>query len=300
MLIGAHVSSSGGLERALDRGRELDADVIQIFTQSPRTWRSPSHTAAELDAFRAAQQAETQVQATFCHATYLINLASPDLGLAERSRVCLAENLVAASAIGAAGMIVHVGSHRGEGFEPVIAAVAARLSSALDEAGDALGAATCPLLIENAAGAGGTVGRTFDEIAAIIEATDRDRRLGACLDTQHLFASGVSYRDATEADHVVLELDRTIGLDRLACIHLNDSKVALGSNRDRHENLGEGEIGAEALGLLVSHPLLDRVPAILEVPGSGRGPRGEDVTKARSILAGGLDQRRRTKRSPSR
>ena len=294
MLIGAHVKSSGGLERALERGRELGADAIQIFTQSPRAWRGPSHSAAELAAYRAAQEAETQVRATFCHATYLINLASPDADLAERSRACLVENLVAASAIGASGVIVHVGSHRGGGFEQIVEEVAARLLSALDEADDKARSVVCPLLLENAAGAGGTVGRTFDELATLVEAAGGDRRLGICLDTQHLFASGVPYRDIAEADAVVATLDRTVGLQRLACIHLNDSKVALGTNRDRHENLGEGEIGAGALALLVSHPHLDRVPAILEVPGSGDGPRREDVDRARSILAAGRARRERS------
>jgi deoxyribonuclease-4 len=228
VLIGAHVSSSGGLAKALERGHELGADVIQIFTQSPRMWRSPSHTPSELEAYRVAQQSDQSVRATFCHATYLINLASPDDTLAERSRACLVENLVAASALGAAGVIVHVGSHLGGGFEQAADAVSARLTSALDEAAAALGASPCPLLLENAAGAGGTVGRTFDEIGALIAATGGDHKLGMCLDTQHLFASGVPYRDATEADAVVAALDRTIGLGRLACIHLNDSKVPLG------------------------------------------------------------------------
>lgn len=295
MIIGAHVKSSGGLASALRRGSELGADAIQIFTQSPRMWRSSSHSPDELAAYRTAQQAETHVRATFCHATYLINLASPDTDLAERSRNCLVENLVAASAIAASGVIVHVGSHRGEGFERVVGAVARRLLSALDEAGAVLGSATCPLLLENTAGAGGTVGRTFDELAALIAAAGGDARLGVCLDTQHLFASGVPYRDETEANAVVSSLERTIGPGRLACIHLNDSKVVLGSNRDRHENLGEGEIGAEALGHLISHPGLATVPSILEVPGSGDGPRTQDVIAARAILSAGLQWRNRRK-----
>jgi deoxyribonuclease-4 len=296
VLIGAHVKSSGGLDKALGRGRELGAEVIQIFTQSPRMWRAPTHSPDELAAYRAAQDAETLVRKTFCHATYLINLASPDADLAERSRDCLVENLVAASAIAASGVIVHVGSHRGEGFEHVIGPVAARLRSALDEAGDVLGSVTCPLLLENAAGAGGTVGRTFDELARLIAAAGDDHRLGVCLDTQHLFASGVPYRDLGEADAVVSSIRASVGLDRLGCIHLNDSKVTLGANRDRHENLGAGEIGMKALGLLISHPGLSRVPSILEVPGSGEGPRAQDVATARSILARGVARRKRPDR----
>ncbi|MGD0220199.1 MAG: deoxyribonuclease IV [Acidimicrobiales bacterium] len=293
MLIGAHVRSSGGLQTALRRGHDLGADVIQIFTQNPRRWHGPSHTPEELAAYRHAQQSGAQVLATYCHAPYLVNLASPAAELAERSRICLVENLVAASTLGASGVIVHVGSHRGAGFAAVADAVAARLTSALDGAEMIFGSATCPLLLENAAGAGGTVGRTFDELAALIAATGGDSRLRICLDTQHLFASGVPYRDLGEADAVVSALDRTVSVARLGCIHLNDSKVPLGSNRDRHENLDEGEIGAVALACLLSHPAFDRVPAIVEVPGSGSGPRSEDVTRARSILAEGLARRRR-------
>lgn len=296
MLIGAHVASSGGLQKALERGRERNADVIQIFTQSPRMWRGPSHSSAQLAAYKTAQAVDDKVRATFCHATYLINLASPDSILAERSSDALVENLVAASAIGASGVILHVGSHLGAGLADAIGPVVGRLLRSLDEAEHRGDAAICPLLIENAAGAGGTIGRTFDELAELLEAAANDARLGFCLDTQHLFASGVPYRDEAEADAVVSSFDELLGLDRLVAIHLNDSKVPLGANRDRHENLGEGMVGSAALGWLISHPRLDGVPAILEVPGSGDGPRAEDVANARSILAAGRKRRSANRR----
>jgi len=301
--IGAHVSSSGGLVKALARGEEIGADCVQIFTQSPRMWRSPSHTPETLSTYRDAQRIHQKVRATFCHATYLINLAAADKELFEKSRSCLVDNLVAASAMGASGVVLHVGSHRGAGFDSIIAQVSRALESALDEAAARLAdagplsstgsdaIALCPLLLENAAGAGGTVGRSFSELGAIIEGCGGDPRLGMCLDTQHLFASGVDYSSVTAADDCIDEIDATIGLDRLGCIHLNDSKVSFGANRDRHENLGEGEIGLEALAALLGHPRLQQVPALLEVPGDGDGPRASDVSTARSVLAAGLAAR---------
>ncbi len=291
MDIGAHVSSAGGLARALDRGVALGADAVQIFTQSPRTWRSSQHSTEELAAYASAQASHPSIHATFCHATYLVNLATADPDLLEKSRRCLVENLVAASAIGASGVVLHVGSHRGAGIEAVLAQVADAIVRALDEAAEELGRPSCTLLLENAAGAGGTVGRSFPELARILAATGDDARIGTCLDTQHLFASGTDYSSRERADAVVDEIDRAVGLDRLGCIHLNDSLVPLGANRDRHANLGEGEIGTQALGWLVSHPRLDGLAAILEVPGAGDGPRSVDVDSARSLLAEGRRRR---------
>ncbi len=291
MQIGAHVSSAGGLVKALDRGDAMGADVVQIFTQSPRTWRSSAHSHEELTSYAAAQAAHPRVRATFCHATYLVNLATADEALLAKSHRCLVENLVTASAIGASGVVLHVGSHRGAGIDAVLVQVAGGIVAALDGASDELGCTCCPLLLENAAGAGGTVGRSFAELARILDATGDDERIGTCLDTQHLFASGSDYSSTEAADSVVADLDRTTGLARLGCIHLNDSLVPLGANRDRHANLGEGEIGAAALGCLVSHPLLDGVPAILEVPGDGDGPRSVDVVAARALLADGIARR---------
>lgn len=286
--IGAHVSSSGGLLNALHRGESLGADAVQMFTQSPRMWRGPSHAPETLAAYRAAQAAHASVRSTFCHATYLINLAAADDELFAKSRRCLVENLVAGTAIGSSGVVLHVGSHRGAGLESVLARVAGAVVGALDEAGDQLGETSSPLLLENAAGAGGTVGRSFRELAAILEAASSDPRLGICLDTQHLFASGVDFSTIDAADAVVADLDSAVGLDRLRCIHANDSKVPFGANRDRHENLGEGEVGAGALACLLGHPGLQHAPALLEVPGGGDGPRAEDVATGRRILADGL------------
>ncbi len=146
----------------------------------------------------------------------------------------------------------------------------------------------CPILLENAAGAGDTVGRSFEELALVIDEAGGDERLGVCLDTQHLWASGIPFGTVEEADDLVALIEATVGMSRLRCMHLNDSKVDFGANKDRHENIGDGTIGAEGLAALLGHPDLQGVPAILEVPGEGDGPRTEDVVAARGVLEAGL------------
>jgi deoxyribonuclease-4 len=290
MRIGAHVSTAGGIATGIGRGEDIACDAIQIFTQSPRMWRPTNYSDEALDGYAAVEEA-SQIAATYCHATYLINLATDKEELAAKSFDCLVNNLLVGTRIGSKGVVLHVGSHLGAGFESVVTRIAQTFERALTEVEESLQRTSCPLLIENAAGTGGTVGRSFEEIAALIDASGGDRRLGVCIDTQHLFASGISYSNRAEADEVMSSFDSLIGLDRLACLHLNDSKVPLGSNRDRHENLGDGEVGSTALGWLLSHPALDGVPALLEVPGDGDGPRSSDVATARRILASGLKAR---------
>jgi deoxyribonuclease-4 len=286
MLIGAHVRAGKGLVPALQHGADIGADAVQIFTQSPRMWKPSQYGEEVLAAYRDAQADHPSVSSTFCHATYLINLASPDPELAAKSRSCLTANLATADGMGAEGLVLHIGSHRGSGFESALPNVAGALVDSLDEVDADVGG--CPVLLENAAGAGDTVGRSFEELAEVIDAAGGDERLGVCLDTQHLWASGIPFATVEEADALVARIDATVGLGRLRCLHLNDSKVAFGANRDRHENLGDGTIGADGLAALLGHPALQAVPAILEVPGEGDGPRAEDVTAARAVLEAGL------------
>lgn len=324
MPIGAHVRAGGDLLPALERGREIGADCVQVFTQSPRAWKPLQYGDEVLAAYRAAQAAQAAeaaqaeptsgVVATFCHATYLINLAAADPEVLRRSRQCLQANYAVATGMGAHGLVLHVGSHRGQGFDACLPQVVDALLETLASQPDG----ACPVVLENAAGTGDTVGRTFEELATIVEAVDTreagaartsktatkattkattagaQRRLQVCLDTQHLWASGVDYSSIDKADRVVAQFDDVVGLDRLCCLHLNDSKVELGANRDRHENIGAGTIGAAALGALVSHPALVGLPAILEVPGAGQGARREDVAAARAAVAGGIALRQGT------
>ena len=295
--IGAHVRAGGNLLPALQKGADIGADVVQVFTQSPRAWKPMQYSDEVLAAYRDAQAHERKVRQTFCHATYLINLAATDADVLARSRDCLRANYAVASGMGASGLVLHVGSHRGQGFDACLGQVVDALLATLESEP----ASACPIVLENAAGTGDTVGRSFDELAAVLEATgesagavDAGGRLGVCLDTQHLWASGVDYASVEKADGVVARFDDVVGLGRLRCLHLNDSKVAFGANRDRHENIGAGTIGAGALGVLIAHPALVGLPAILEVPGDGHGARAEDVAAARRALRLGIRRRRRT------
>ncbi len=289
MLIGAHVRGGGPLTARLDRGVELGADAVQIFTQSPRAWKPTQYAPDVLAAYRDAARAHETVRATFAHATYLINLAGTDDALLAKSLECLVANLSVARGMGASGLVLHVGSHHGTGLDDALPRIASALSVALDQADDPEedDLPACPILLENAAGGGGTVGRTLEELECVLDAVGRDERVGVCIDTQHLWASGVDYSTIAGADAVIEEVEARFGLTRLGCLHLNDSKVPFGSNRDRHENPGDGSIGSDGLAAFIGHPALARVPALLEVPGVGDGPRAEDVAAARSILARG-------------
>jgi deoxyribonuclease IV len=300
VLIGAHVRGGGALTDRLERGVEVGADAIQIFTQSPRMWKPSQYAPDALAAYRAAARTHTSVQATFCHATYLINLATSDATLYERSIDCLKNNLGVARGMASSGLVLHIGSHHGDGDAGTIPRIAAALLRALEEADDPgdPDAPACPILLENAAGAGGTVGRTFEELEVVIDAAGGDDRLGICIDTQHLWASGVDYASVERADVVVEDVRARFGLARLGCMHLNDSKVPFGSNRDRHENPGAGSIGADGLAALLGHPDLTGIAGLLEVPGDGDGPRAVDVESARRILADGVAMRGGQHRAP--
>ena len=195
------------------------------------------------------------------------------------------------------GLVLHVGSHMGSGFEQSLVQVAQGLLRALNEADSSpSGALECPILIENAAGTGGTIGRSLQEIEAIIDACGADERVGLCIDTQHLWASGVNYASVTSTKVLVKEIESRIGLNRLGCVHLNDSKVECGANRDRHANIDEGTIGARGLAPFVGHPKLRNLPLLLEVPGSGDGPRAQDIDLARAVHQTGVALYARSKK----
>ena len=228
-----------------------------------------------------------------CHAPYLINLGSADPDLYARSSACLAENPGAAAAMGAAGLVVHLGSHLGAGLEARLPAIATGLRAALDRSG-------CRLLLENTAGAGGTIGRSFEELARLIGAAGDDPRLGVCLDTQHAWAAGMSFGTVAAADALVAEIDRTVGLERLACLHLNDSKVVQGAGVDRHDNVGRGHIGPAPFRALLGHPALQGLPAVLEVPGTDHGgPDAHELAVVRRLHAEGLALRSPSTEAPA-
>ncbi len=289
MNIGAHVRGGGKLVPSLELGVEMGATSIQIFTQSPRMWKPSQYAPEVLASYREATANTPSITDTFCHATYLINLATADRDLYDKSVACLIHNLSVARGIGSSGLVLHVGSHQGAGFDNVVRQIADAFERAFVEADPTPeGVAECPILIENAAGADGPVGRTLEEIHMMIDATNNDDRLGLCIDTQHLWASGFDYSSEAGANRLVQEIEMSVGISRLRCFHLNDSKIELGGNRDRHANIGEGTIGTRGLATLIGQPLIRNLPLLLEVPGSGDGPRAEDVTVARQVLIAGI------------
>jgi len=279
VLIGAHVSSSGGIHTAIDRAEAMGADSVQVFTQSPRAWRPTNHPPENFERFKE-RRAELGLGGVLCHALYLVNLASPKDDFYEKSFETLRNTVDVACAIEADGVVFHVGSHQGAGFEAGLERVVPALAQALERCSD-----TTWLLMENTAGAGETIGRSVEELAAILERLDRHPRLGLCLDSCHLYASGYDVTDREALDRLLEEVDGSFGLDRLRALHVNDSKTPLGSNRDRHDNIGDGLMG-EKLGVFMGHPQLQGLPAILEVPGKdGHGPDADEVRKLKELHA---------------
>lgn len=278
MLFGAHCS--GGIKKALDKGVEMGAEAVQLFVQSPRTWRFPNHDAADLARFRERRE-ETDL-AVFVHALYLVNLSAPDEAIYSKSVETMRATVDAACALAADAVVFHIGSHLGAGFEAGLERVVPALARVLDRCNDRTW-----LLMENSAGAGGTIGRSIDELAVIFDALDGHERLGVCLDSCHLFVSGVDVSDATTWDALLQEVDERIGLDRLRALHANDAKAPLGSNLDRHDNIGDGLIG-DGLAVFVAHPKVQHLPVVLEVPGAdGKGPNAHEIRKLRELHARG-------------
>jgi deoxyribonuclease-4 len=289
VLFGGHCS--GGIKKALDHAAAIGADAVQLFAQSPRAWRFPEHDPADLRAFRERREA-LGLGAAVIHALYLVNLASPQEEIYEKSVLTMRHTVDAACAIDADAVVFHVGSHLGSGFEAGLERAVPALEAVLDRcAGDTW------LCLENSAGAGGTMGRSIEELALLIDALGRHPRLGICLDSCHLWVSGRDVTDAAELDRIVEEVDATIGLDRLRVLHANDAAAPLGSNRDRHANIGEGVLG-DGLAPFLSHPAFQGLPALLEVPGpDNHGPDANEVQKLRDLHALGLKQRRRRPRA---
>jgi deoxyribonuclease-4 len=289
MLIGAHVSPAGGLPNAVQRGVERGCQAIQIFNQSPRMWKGRPYTDEESSAFREAL-ADSPVQAVVIHAIYLLNCASEDRDIRRKSVRSLTSSLISGAAIGAAGVVLHPGSAKAGEPAAAIRRAAAAIGEALAES------EACPLLLEDTAGAGGTLGRSFEELAGLIEAGGGEPRLGVCLDSCHLLASGYDIRTRAGVDAVMGEFERLLGRERLGCLHLNDSMTPLGSNRDRHANIGEGELGRSGCAAFLAAPQFDGLPCVLETPGEGKGkggPTKAEVQLARKLRSRGLAARRR-------
>ena len=275
---GAHVSAAGGIDTAIDRLEAIGGDCVQVFTQSPRMWRPTAHRPEAIERFKA-RRTEAGIGGVVCHALFLCNLAALDPQIYEKSVAALAATVDAANAIEADAVIFHVGSHLGAGLDDALERIAPALEGVLARA-----TGKTWLAMENTAGAGDTIGRSVGELARLLDALGDHPRLGICLDSCHLFASGYAITDRGAVDDLVGEIDATIGLDRLRALHVNDSATPLGSNRDRHANILEGEMG-EGLGAFLSHPAFQQLAAYLEVPGTGGGPNEDELAKIRGIHA---------------
>ncbi|MGH2905261.1 MAG: deoxyribonuclease IV [Solirubrobacterales bacterium] len=289
MLIGAHVSTSGGLPKAVERGIETGSTAIQIFNQSPRMWRPTKYTDADFDAFRAAMD-DSPIDAVVIHAIYLISPGTLDKELEAKSLAALSHGLRVGDGIGAAGVVLHPGHVKdGDDYAKVIKRIAKTCKAALKDSDE------CKLLLENAAGSR-AVGAKFEHLRDLIDLLDGDERVGICIDSCHSHAAGYDVRTQAGVTEVVDELDDVVGLDRLGCVHLNDSRDEFGSHRDRHANLGDGFIGADGMAAFLSEPRFEDVPACLEVPGKDKGgPSAEDVKGAFKLREKGIKARAKKK-----
>jgi deoxyribonuclease-4 len=289
MLIGAHVSQAGGLPKAIERGVERGCEAIQIFNQSPRMWRPTGYGEDDFTAFRDAMGA-SPVQAVLIHAVYLLNCASEDAEIRQKSLTSLIQSLRVGRGIGARGVVLHPGS-----------AIKGDVGEAIKRAGAVIGEALaetegCDLHLEDTAGAGGTLGRSFEELAALIEAAGGSGRLGVCLDSCHLLASGYDVRTAEGLERTLDEFDAVVGCERLQSLHVNDSQVALGSNRDRHAIMGEGELSEKGCAVFLSEPRFEELPCVLETGRDGGGAAAVDVALAFKLRKRGRASRKRRAR----
>jgi deoxyribonuclease-4 len=287
MLIGAHVSNSGGLAKAVERGAERGADAIQIFNQSPRMWRPTAYTDEDFAEFREAMK-RSRIKSVLIHAVYLLNCATEDKEMRDKSLRSLIQSLRVGDGIGAAGVVLHPGSAKQGDVPKAIKRAGGLIKRALKES------ERCELHLEDTAGAGGTLGRSFEELGALFEAAGGHRRLGMCLDSCHLYASGydISTREGLRA--TLKECDERVGLRRLRSLHLNDSLVKLGSNRDRHAILGQGELGERGCAVFLSEPEFERLPCVLETGKDGGAPSADDVALAFRLRKRGKANRARS------
>jgi deoxyribonuclease-4 len=259
--IGVHVSISGKIFNSIDRAKALGCSAIQIFSHNPRGWKVPPLLDDDVRIFRKRLK-KSGLHPLVVHTSYLINLASPDDGLYERSIDSFKVDLDRANRLGATFLVTHLGSSRDKDVQHGIMRVRGALNLVLENNGHR----DIKILLENTAGSGSTIGYNLYQIREIIDAVKHRDSLGLCFDTCHAFASGYDFRDTRSLDSLIEEIGRILGLDRLGLIHLNDSKEGIGAGIDRHEHIGKGKIGIKGFRLLINHPSLRDIPMILETP----------------------------------
>jgi deoxyribonuclease-4 len=285
MLIGAHVSPAGGPANAIARGVERGCDAIQIFNQNPRAWKPTVYSDEQVAEFRAAMD-KSRVDALLIHAVYLLNPASDTKEFRDKTRASLIASLRAGDALGAHAVVLHPGSAKAGKVGPAIKRAGKVIAQALDESEN------CPLHLENTAGAGGTLGRSFEELAELIDVSGGSKRLGVCLDSCHLYASGFDIRTEEGLAQVLDDCVEIVGTGRVGSLHLNDSAEPLGSNRDRHADVGEGELGNRGCAVFLSEPRFQDLPCVLETHGPDRqGPTKQEITRTRRLRSQGIRRR---------
>jgi deoxyribonuclease-4 len=291
VLIGAHVSTAGGLVNAHARGVEIGCEAIQVFNQSPRMWRPTRWKDDDIAEFRELMDGGP-IKSVVIHAVYLINCASVDDEIRNKSIASLTHALQMGDAIGADGVVLHPGSSVGEPKPEAIKRAGAAFVEALKESD------SVPLLLEDTAGSGNTLGRDFTELRQLIDAADGHERIGLCLDCCHMYASGFDISTADKLEKVMDECVDLVGANKVKCLHVNDSKTPLGSNVDRHAPPGDGELGDRGIGAFLSEPRFEGLPALFEGPGvEGKAPALADVDKTKALRKKGLAARKRRKKN---
>ncbi|MBK8270103.1 MAG: deoxyribonuclease IV [Planctomycetes bacterium] len=271
---GSHVTTAGGLHNAFTEGLRVGCDCIQIFVKNQRQWVAKPITDEQIKLYKEAERAAA-LTPIVAHASYLINLASPDAGNREKSIAALSDELTRCEALGLHGLVVHPGAHLGEGDDAGIR----RVCESLDEVHRRTAGFNCPVLLESTAGQGTTLGHKIEHLAAMIDVSRESDRLAICLDTCHLFVAGYDIRDAGAFASLADSIEQSIGLDRVKCIHMNDSKGELGSHLDRHEHIGSGKIGLAGLSNVLKEPRLAHASRILETE-KGNDEYGNDYDVA--------------------
>ncbi len=268
MIFGAHQSIAGGAFRAVERGKQAGCDTIQMFNKSSNQWRAKPLGASDIDQFLTAIDT-TGVTVATSHTSYLINIASPDDTLYEKSFAALKVEMERCEMLKIPTLVLHPGAHVGSGEEAGLGRIAENINRLFDQ----LGSNSVTLLLESTAGQGSVLGNSFEQLAWIIEKIEDKDHIGVCLDTCHIFAAGYAITEPKEYGATMKKFDEIVGLDRLRIIHMNDSKKEFGSRKDRHEHIGKGEIGMEAFRNFVNDKRLENVPMILETP------KGEDLAE---------------------
>jgi deoxyribonuclease-4 len=260
-LLGAHMSIAGGLHRALERGQAVGCSVVQIFLKNQMQWNARPLTEADVRLWKASRRA-TGIRTAFAHASYLVNLGTPVDAEWRHAIAAFHDELERAEALGLPFVVIHPGSHKGAGLEAGLA----RVGAALDELTHRTAGYRVRIVLENTAGAGDTIGRTFGELAALLEGARAAERLGVCLDTCHLFAAGYDIRRRAGYERVMAECERALGVSTIRAFHLNDARAGLGSGLDRHTHIGQGQLGLAPFRFLLNDPRWRRVPKALETP----------------------------------